>query len=202
MIAAFFAFIIRSLVKIIYKPKLIFTNPEVQKNKVDSPCVIIANHTTTMDPIVLMSIIKGKKTIVVAKDWYEKKQFHWLLKMQKCIPCDRFNMDTEWILEAKRSIAEGKSIIIFPEGKCRTDGELNEFKSGFAFLARSYKIPVLSLGIDGIYKFTHRTRVVFGTPEAVERAKGIPSSQDLEQKSEYFRGKVIELKKIALEDCK
>ena len=124
-------------------PKAVFTDKTVQTNRVNSPCIIIANHTSVIDPLILLTVIKGKKNIVVAKDWYEKKQFHWILSREKCIPCDRYNLDTEWIQLAKKNLAEGKSVIIFPEGKTRQDGELNEFKSGFAFLARYTGIPVL-----------------------------------------------------------
>ena len=192
-------FLVRVYVTVRYMPRAVFVDKSVQTNKVTSPCIIIANHTSILDPLLLLTVIKGKKNIVVAKDWYEKKEFHWILSREKCIPCDRYNLDTEWIQLAKRDLAEGKSVIIFPEGKTRQDGELNEFKSGFAFLARYTALPVLSIGIDGIYKLGHRTKYVVGVPEKIERTKGVPSSEDLANKSEYFRQKVKSLKEKALE---
>ncbi len=193
-------FIFKIIMRILYTPKVMFTNKAVQGTKINSPCVIIANHTHLFDPILIETTLRGKMTAVVAKDWYEKKSVHWLLKLAKCIPCDRYNLDTEWFLLAKRAIDEGKSIIIFPEGKCNTDGRISEFKSGYAFLARTYKLPVLCLGINGIFSILHRTRIIIDVPEKVERTKGIPSSKDLEIKNEYFRQKVIELKNRALKD--
>ena len=89
-------------------------------------------------------------------------------------------------------------MIIFPEGKCRYAGLLNEFKTGFAFLARSTGAPVLSVGIDGVYKRGHRTQIVVSEPEKIERVKGIPSSKHLTERSEYFRQKVWGLKQRAL----
>lgn len=192
-------FLVRTYMAVRYMPKAAFIDKAAQTNRVTSPCIIIANHTSILDPLLLLTVIKGKKNIVVAKDWYEKKQFHWILSQEKCIPCDRYNFDTEWIQLAKKNLAEGKSVIIFPEGKTRQDGELNEFKSGFAFLARYTGLPVLSVGIDGIYRFGHRTRYVVGVPEKVERTRGVPSSEDLAQKSELFRQKVKALKEMALE---
>ena len=136
---------------------------------------------------------------MVAKDQIEDPHFSWALTRVKCvIPCDRFNMDTEWALLAKRELERGNNVIIFPEGKCRYDGLLNEFKTGFAFLARSTGAPVLSVGIDGIYKRDHRTQIVVGEPEKIERVKGIPSSKHLAERSEYFRQKVWGLKQQAL----
>ncbi len=186
--------LVKLFINIWYRPKAYYTDKNQQSRKVKSPSIIIANHTSIIDPLLLLTVIKGKKNIVVAKDWYEKKQFHWLLSREKCIPCDRFNMDTEWIQLAKKNLSDGKSIIIFPEGKVRTDGELNEFKSGFAFLARYTGLPVISVGIDGIYKFGHRTKYIIDKGEVVTRTKGVPSSEDLAQKSQYFYQKVKSLK--------
>lgn len=191
--------LLKAYITVRYMPKAIFVDKSVQTNKIKTPCIIIANHTSIIDPLLLLTVIKGKKNIVVAKDWYEKKEFHWILSREKCIPCDRYNLDTEWIELAKKDLQNGKSVIIFPEGKTRQDGELNEFKSGFAFLARYTGLPVVSVGIDGIYKFGHRTKFIVDVPETIVRTKGIPSSQDLAQKSEYFRQKVKELKARTLE---
>lgn len=192
-------FLGKIFIRVMYNPKIVCVDKKIQTNKFKNPSIIIANHTSVLDPILLLALVKGKRNIVVAKDWFEMKKFHWILSTEKCIPCDRFNLDTEWIQYAKKDLSDGKSVIIFPEGKTRQDGELNEFKSGFAFLARYTGNPVVSIGIDGIYKFGHRTKVVIDVPEVVTRTKGVPSSVDLSQKSEYFREKVKILKKMALE---
>lgn len=181
-----------------FRPRLVFTDPSVPSLRFKEPSIIIANHTSTSDPILLLSLITHKRSIVVAKDWFEMKKFHWILSREKCIPCDRYNLDTEWALFAKKQLEAGNSVIIFPEGKCREDGFLNEFKPGFAFLARSTGAPVVSVGLDGIYRFGHRTQVVFGNAEKIVRVKGVHSSEHLAERSEYFRQKVWRLKQQAL----
>lgn len=188
---------VRAYFFIVFRPKVIFTDPSVQSYKFKEPRIIIANHCSPCDPIMLLSLIFHNRNIVVAKDWFHLKQFHWILTRVHAIPCDRFNLDTEWALIAKKNLEAGKSVIIFPEGKCRTDGWMNEFKSGFAFLARSTGTPVVSIGHDGIYKRGHRTTLVFGGEEKIERVKGIPSSQHLAERSEYFRQKIWKLKQQA-----
>ncbi len=182
-----------------YRPELVFTDPSVQSTKLKTPSLIIANHTSTNDPILLLALFFHKRSIVVAKDWYEMPKFHWILKRSNVVPCDRFNLDTEWALKAKKQLEAGNSVIIFPEGKCREDGLLNEFKTGFAFLARSTGAPVISIGLDGIYKRGHKTRVIVGNAEKIERVKGIPSSVHLTERSEYFRQKIWVLKRKALD---
>ncbi len=184
--------------RICFRPQVTFSDPSVTSTRFSAPSIIIANHTFTSDPIMMLTLITHKRSIVVAKDWFEMKKFHWILSREKCIPCDRYNLDTEWALLAKKQLEAGNSVIIFPEGKCREDGLLNEFKSGFAFLARSTGAPVISVGLDGIYRFGHKTRIVFGNAERIERVKGIPSSRHLAERSEYFRQKVWGLKQQAL----
>ena len=87
---------------------------------------------------------------------------------------------------------------IFPEGKCREDGDLNEFKSGFAFLARSTGYPVVCVGLDGKYTFGHRIHYVVDVPRKIERTKGVASSVDLENQAAQFRERVKLLKASAI----
>jgi len=190
---------VRYFMFIWFRPKVVFTDGSVRSARLKGPAVIIANHTSMLDPIMVLAVFFHKRSIVVAKDQVEDPHFSWALTRAKCvIPCDRFNMDTEWALIAKREIEKGNSVIIFPEGKCRYDGLLNEFKTGFAFLSRSTGVPVLSVGLDGIYKFGHRTRFIVGGLEKIERVKGVPSSKQLAERGEYFRQKVWKLKQLAL----
>ena len=190
---------VRTYLLVIYRPKMTFLGESVKSTSLKQPMVIIANHTSMLDPLMVQALFFHNRSIVVAKDQIEDPHFSWALKRFKnVIPCDRFNLDTEWALLAKKELEKGNSVIIFPEGKCRYDGLLNEFKTGFAFLARSSGYPVLSLGIDGIYKLGHRTQIMVDEPEKIERVKGIPSSKHLAERSEYFRQKVWGLKQQAL----
>lgn len=190
---------VRVYLFVAYRPKIVFTDGSVKSSRLKTPSILVANHTSMWDPLMMLAIFFHKRSIVVAKDQIEDPHFSWALTRVKCvIPCDRFNLDTEWALIAKKEIEKGNSVIIFPEGKCRYDGLLNEFKTGFAFLARSTGAPVVSVGLDGIYKFGHRTQVVVGGSEKIERVKGIPSSQHLAERSEYFRQKVWKLKQAAI----
>ena len=190
---------VRVFLYVWYRPKVEFVGESVKSSRLKTPSVLIANHTSMLDPLMMLAIFFHKRSIVVAKDQVEDPHFSWALTRVKCvIPCDRFNLDTEWALIAKKELEKGNSVIIFPEGKCRYDGLLNEFKTGFAFLARTTGAPVVSVGLDGIYKFGHRTRVIVGDAEKIERVKGIPSSKHLAERSEYFRQKVWKLKQVAI----
>lgn len=191
--------LVRIYIALIVRPQVVFTDPSVKSLKFKEPTIIILNHSTMLDPLLVLVLVSRPRNILVAKDQYDLPQFHWILKRFKPIPIDRNDpWDTSWLSLTKKEMAKGKSIIIFPEGKCREDGLLNEFKSGFAMLARSTGAPVVSLAVDGIYKFGHRTQVRIGNAEKIERVKGVSSSEYLNEKSEYFRQKIWNLKQLAL----
>ncbi len=190
---------VRIYFALIIRPQVVYTDSSVKKLKFSEPSIVILNHTTMLDPLLIMALVRRPRNILVAKDQYELPYFHWILKRFKAIPIDRFDpWDTSWLAPTKKALANGSSIIIFPEGKCREDGLLNEFKSGFAMLARSTGAPVVSVAFDGIYKFGHRTQVRVGSAEKIERVKGVSSSDYLAEKSEYFRQKIWSLKQLAL----
>lgn len=190
---------VRIYFALITRPQVVYTDPSVQNLKFKQPVLVILNHTTMLDPLLMMALVHRPRNILVAKDQYELPYFHWILKRFKAIPIDRNDpWDTSWLSLTKKELARGRSIIIFPEGKCRTDGLLNEFKSGFAMLARSTGVPVVPVAIDGVFKFGHRTRVCIGASEKIERVKGMSSAEYLAERSEYFRQKVWALKQLAL----
>ena len=190
--------LVRMYMHLVYRPKAHFVDRSVQTNRLKTPCIVIANHTTIVDPPFILSVLRGKTAIVIAKDWFEKPGINWICRAANGVPCDRFNLDTEWALLAKKELKKGRSVVIFPEGKCREDGELNEFKSGFAFLARSTGVPVVCVGLDGVYSFGHRIHYVVDVPRRIERTKGVASSADLENHAAQLRERVKLLKAGAL----
>lgn len=110
---------------------------------------------------------------------------------------DRYGLDTSWLRFSKEAIAEGKSIIMYPEGRTGKEFEPREFKSGFIMLAISAKATIVPYATNGKYStiFGKRTRVLVGTPtELTAENKGLRPAY-LEAESERFRQLVIDLRK-------
>ena len=51
-----------------------------------------------------------------------------------------------------RAIAQGKNVVIFPEGVRSRYGEMAPFKKLFAILSRELDVPVLPVAISGAYE--------------------------------------------------
>jgi long-chain acyl-CoA synthetase len=74
---------------------------------------------------------------------------------------------------AGESINRGYSVLVFPEGRHTTTGDLLPFRSGIGILANSLRVPIVPMRIDGLYalkkagkKFAlpHKVTVRIGSP--------------------------------------
>jgi long-chain acyl-CoA synthetase len=52
---------------------------------------------------------------------------------------------------AGESIDRGYSVIVFPEGRRTTDGEMSPFRAGVGILAQQLKVPVVPMRIEGLF---------------------------------------------------
>lgn len=184
-------------VRLAYRPKLIYIDSKQKKISYDKPVIFVGNHTSHMDGLLTSVIFsKAKGCILVAKDWYEKPKFNWFLKRNRCIPMDRFGLDTGWLRLSTAAIKDNQSVIIYPEGRTGKEEEPREFKSGFVMLSIMTGAQIVPYAICGEYKvFGRRQRVVIGEPtELTAEGKGLKPAY-LEAESERFRQIVIELKK-------
>lgn len=64
------------------------------------------------------------------------------------------------IIEAKKRLRNGMSIVVFPEGTRTLDGKMSAFKKGAFKLAMDFKLPIVPLTIDGSFNILPRTSIV------------------------------------------
>ena len=183
-------------VRLAFRPKVRYIDKNRHNCKYDKPVIFVGNHTSHMDGLLTSVIFaKSKGCILVAKDWYEKPKFNWFLKNNRCIPMDRFGLDTGWLKLSMEALKSGQSVIIYPEGKTGKDKEPGDFKPGFVMLAVMSGAQIVPYAVDGGYKmfFGKRQRVLIGEPmELTAEGKGL-KAQYLESESERFRQIVIDL---------
>jgi long-chain acyl-CoA synthetase len=53
---------------------------------------------------------------------------------------------------AGEAVDRGYSVLVFPEGRHTTDGEMNPFRAGIGLLAANLGIPALPMRIDGLFE--------------------------------------------------
>lgn len=152
----------------------------------DGPAVFISNHMSTLETVVLPSLIQPKKdvTFVVKKELLEYPFFGHILGSRNPIMVGRSNPreDLMHVMdEGIKNIKSGRSIIIFPQrtrNKYFEPDTFNTLGIKLAKKAGSYVVP-LALVTDAWangYKFkdvgkidiTKKVHITFGQPFLVE----------------------------------
>ena len=142
------------LVKVLLRPKVYYLEPPRRRRRLDSPSVLIINHTGHLDgPVVSTVFRKDHIHNLAAKDRFEQCGFGFFLRNTRCIPIDRQNANVTWIHEAVRTIRQDKeSVAIFPEGRHGEHRKQLPFHPGAAMLAAVSQAPLVMVYIDGPIK--------------------------------------------------
>ena len=118
-----------------------------QEEKIDrtKSYMFCPNHTSMMDPFILISMIKNP-IVFVGKAELKKIPVFGFFYKRICILVDRSSTKSrkEVYLKAKRRLKNGTSVAIFPEGLVPTeDVVLSPFKNGAFSLAIEHQIPIV-----------------------------------------------------------
>ena len=157
--------------RVLYRPRVRFEGKR-GKELFRSPAVIISNHKTHKDG-GLLPLALGRRHIVtfVAKDWYEDPKYHRYLRHLPYLPLDRKEWDTAWLDEGLRALADGKAVLIFPQGRTEKEGTTIPFHPGFALLAQRGGVPVIPVALPDLRK-GRRNIIRVGEPFTVIAKEG------------------------------
>ncbi len=107
--------------------------------------MIIANHPTLLDVVILMSLIPHVQCIVKAELWRHR----YLGGVMRWAGYIRNDLEPEALLdECQAAMAAGKDLIIFPEGTRSRPGESLQFRRGFANIALLAAAQIQLVTID------------------------------------------------------
>ncbi len=143
----------------------------------EGACIIVANHTSFLDPILICAIAPRIIHYITYAYFYYHPQLHWVCKRIHCIPLKKDGKDISALKKALRLLKNGELVGIFPEGSRAETGKLGKGEPGVALIALKAKVPILPVGIRGAYesfpkgsKFPkpQRITVIFGKPFTIE----------------------------------
>lgn len=113
------------------------------------PCLLAANHQSMLDPPLIGSCLPAEVAFVARKTLFENPAFGWVIRACHALPLDRDDADLGAIRRALAVLAEGRRLVIFPEGTRSGDGELLPAKAGAGLLAVKSGVPVVPIRIRG-----------------------------------------------------
>lgn len=118
--------------------------------------MFIANHTSMMDVMLMLILVKDNPFVFVGKKELAKIPIFGYFYKRTCILVDRSDAKSRMdvFVSAKARLDQGLSICIFPEGGVPDDTTvvLDSFKDGAFRLAVEYQIPIVPMSFGYLKK--------------------------------------------------
>lgn len=156
-----------------------------------NPLLIIANHTSHFDTVIVLhalpSKIWGRTAIVAAADRMYREKIKGMLHSLRynAFPITRGG-GREALAYSQWLLHNNWSLLIFPEGARSRDGEMLPFRGGPAILALGHHVPILPMHISGAnqilppgekYSRPAPVHVSIGRPFVLEEGTTIPEAK-------------------------
>jgi 1-acyl-sn-glycerol-3-phosphate acyltransferase len=135
--------------------------------------IIVCNHLSYLDPILLISLFEKQKTIVKS-DFFNMPVFGRILRQSGYIPSQAGDEYASQMIRNVENIREylasGGNVFIFPEGTRSRTGRLGPFNKGAFSIARYCRAPIHCLMVRNTNHLFVPGRFRFNTcvPVAIE----------------------------------
>lgn len=113
-------------------------------------CLVPVKHQSMFETFEIILML-DQPAMVLKRELIDIPLWGWVVKSYGVIPIDRAGGAAalrRMMRAAEAAIAEGRPIVIFPEGTRVAPGEHPPVKSGFAGLYRALKLPVVPVAVD------------------------------------------------------
>jgi 1-acyl-sn-glycerol-3-phosphate acyltransferase len=173
------------VLRLMYRPKA----KGLENIPKDGPAILVANHQSFLDDLLLPLVVPGRKVVFLAKaDYFDKWYLRWFFKGANVIPVRResHSASEDALRAGVRALRENKLVGIFPEGTRSPDGRLYRGKTGVARMALEAQAPVVPVAILGTFELmpydrklpkAGRVELRFGKPLRFDRHFETPADR-------------------------
>ena len=165
------------------------------ENIIDKPCLVCANHSNYIDPILVALAFGGHRPIhFMAKiELFKHKKFGAFLTKLGAFGVDRDGADISAIRTVMKYIRAGEMVGIFPEGtRVSTDGAV-EAKPGAARMAAKLRVPIVPVFVSRRKWIFRKVKIVVGEPITVPA-----DTEDFQQVTNELMEKIAEMGRSVL----
>jgi 1-acyl-sn-glycerol-3-phosphate acyltransferase len=137
----------------------IVVHPDVDAH---SPYLFVQNHVNHFDFCTMYSSTPHFKQGIELASHFRYPIYGWLMKSRGTIPVREGakGQTAEILAHVRREVAQGHSILAFPEGGRTLDGRVNRFRNGIFFIARDAGLPVVPVAVTGMYEVMRKGSLV------------------------------------------
>jgi len=147
-----------------FKTKTYYEDDNKQNKKLDSGAIIISNHRSWLDAILIAIRFFFKRMHFLAANWYKNrlKFFGFAVRTAGGIFVDTNGQSFDFIEKSKRVINKNRPILIFPEGDFKKEYEPQKFSAGYIMLAAKTGAKIVPVVSDFNYGFFKRVHLMVG----------------------------------------
>lgn len=185
--------IMHMIINVVFVPFFSMTIQNKENIPKDENYIIIANHVSNFDPLLLALAWERPMHIMAKQELFKIIIVGKVLEWLKMIPVKRGEADRKAIKEALEYLKNGEILALFPEGTRNKEKKgLLAFQTGAAFFSKSTGTKILPVAISGTDKIKislfNRINFKVGKPVAInEHYDGKISSKELEDFSQMLR---------------
>jgi 1-acyl-sn-glycerol-3-phosphate acyltransferase len=121
----------------------------------DGPAVVVCNHVSFMDPIILGGSVSRPMRFVMYYKIFQMPFLSFIFRNAKAIPIAS-KAEDEALMNAAfdkvdAELAAGNIVCIFPEGGLTMDGEVQPFKPGIEKIIARRPVPVIPVALGRLW---------------------------------------------------
>ncbi|MDK9708498.1 MAG: 1-acyl-sn-glycerol-3-phosphate acyltransferase [Desulforhopalus sp.] len=128
--------------------------------------VIVCNHLSYLDPLLLIALFQQQKTIVKAR-FFTTPIFGWMIRKSGYLPATsegRYSGLVVQHMETMESyLKKGGNLFIFPEGTRSRDGKIGKLNKGAFQITRMCKAPLYVLQLHNTNRLFTPGKFFFNT---------------------------------------
>ena len=148
-------FLVRFLIWLMLHTMYRVKRTNLEKLPSEGPAVIVCNHVSFVDPLILAGCITTPARFVMYYKIYNQIGLRWFFRTVKTIPIAGAKEDPEMFEQAFEKIHEalqaGDIVAIYPEGQITHDGELATFRPGIERIIARDPVPVVPMAMRGLW---------------------------------------------------
>ncbi len=117
----------------------------------DSPCVVIANHASYLDGIILTAVLPPRFSFVIKREMTRVPLAHFLLRRigSQFVERSERHQRTADARRIMKEAGQQRSLAFFPEGTFAAEPGLRRFQSGAFLVAARNGMPLVPVTILG-----------------------------------------------------
>ncbi len=178
------------------RPRIRYTSDKAKK-RIRGGALVVANHTSFVDPGYLMFVIWYRRhRFVCHQAFMETKAGPFFRAAGCCIPIDADNFSINSFRQITDSLTAGNLVTLFPEGHVGDGGKLQEFKTGAALISMQSKRPIVPVYVKPREHWYSRLEAVVDEPvDLTALCEGRPAfskindiTRRLREREEYMEG--------------